>query len=186
MKRRNILQHVFLGLGILASASIMGLNLANADTLKDINGNPVEYNKSYYLEPKDYPGKGITHASWHLGSQWAYLDPNTRGLPIKIKPAISNNDVHVFENRLINIQMQTTNLNHSYLRVSKNYNGIQLSQSSLELGAWRTQNLSNSRFVTFKNAYSNKYLNHQGINAWLDATKSEQTVDTQWKLVPKN
>jgi hypothetical protein len=184
MKKRNILQHVFLGLGMLTGGSMIGLDSANADTLKDTNGNPVQSNKSYYLEPKEHPGKGINHASWNLG-QWAYLDSNTRGLPIKIKSTLSS-DVHISENRLIDIQMQTTNLNHSYLNISKTYNGIQLSSFSMEVGTWRAQNIPNSRFVTFKNAHTNKYMNHKGLSEWLDATKAEQTADTQWKLVPQN
>jgi hypothetical protein len=82
--------------------------------------------------------------------------------------------------------MQTTNLNHSYLNISKTYNGIQLSSFSMEVGTWRAKNIPNSRFVTFKNAHTNKYMNHKGLSEWLDATKTEQTADTQWKLVPQN
>lgn len=184
MKKRNILNHMFLGLGILTGGSMIGLNSASADTLKDANGNSVEYNKSYYLEPAEHPGKGSHHASWNLG-QWAYLDPNTRGLPIQIKCGPSGQS-HVSENLAIGIQMQTTNLDYSYLRVNRNYNGIQLTDFKLETGQWKAQNFPNSNSITFKNNYSNKYLNHQGLNKWLDATKSEQSADTQWKLVPQN
>ncbi|WP_144506962.1 hypothetical protein [Bacillus mycoides] len=185
MKKRNILQHVFLGLGMLTGGSIIGLDSANADTLKDTNGNPVEYDKSYYLEPKEHPGKGINHASWSLGTQWAYLESNTRGLPIQIKSGTSDRTC-VYENTNISIQLQTANLNYSYLGINKTYNGIQLGSFKMEVANWKSQNIPNSRFVTFKNTYTNKYMNHQGLNQWLDATRSTQTADTQWKLVPQN
>lgn len=181
--RKNARQTVA-GFALLSGIIMAGVNPASADTLKDSNGNSVEYNKSYYLEPKEHPGKGITHGSWNLG-QWAYLESNTQGLPIQIKFG-PNGQRHVSENLSIGIQMQTTNLPYSYLRVNRNYNGIQLTDFKLQTGEWKAQNSLNSNSITFKNDFTNKYLNHQGLNGWLDATKTEQTADTQWKLVPQN
>lgn len=188
MKKRNILNHVFLGLGILVSGSMFGLSSANADTLKDTNGNSVEYNKSYYLESAHLHGQGISHGYWNLG-QWAYLERNTLGLPIKLINEIRN-ERYVSDGSNVAIQMQTTNLPFSYLGVNKVYNGIQLSGYDSETSTWRAENFSNSdNSVTFKNHHTNKHLHNQGSGYWLDANAriyTEKLFPTRWKLVPQN
>ncbi|AIW88269.1 hypothetical protein bwei_5760 [Bacillus mycoides] len=197
MKQKKLLKHILFGLGILTGGSMIGLDSVSADTLKDKNGNSVQYGKSYYLEASAYDynsngisqRKGINYSSWNLGD-WVYLNQSGQGQTIKIQPAAplttDRDGQNINENTIIAIQMEMTNPKFSYLSINKSYNGIQLSDFSLLSSVWIAQNVSNSDSVTIKNNDTKKYMHFKFPNDWLDATESEPSLKAKWQLVPKN
>ncbi|MCQ6337095.1 MULTISPECIES: hypothetical protein [Bacillus cereus group] len=180
----------------------------NADTanyLLDIDGNPIEYNKSYYMEPCLFNGRGIAYETW-LGEDFVLLQhesgqsPSGQTIRFDHYAGIGGNKyVQTRDWTIIRADSPPVD-GLDMFGYNPTYHGVQLGTVARapklpkDTQVWipdsYSENINVSKknnYITFRNLYNNKYLSYKNTNdkSWLDARKDNIQEETLWRLIEK-
>lgn len=187
-----------IGFALLSGIVMAGGNSASAATLndvKDVNGNPVETGKSYYMESYAFPGQGLVYETWS-NDFWTKLGSRP-GEVVTFQSSWSGDSVRIQTNKAIeeDNELGLPTPAPLYLSIDSEADGVQLARSSYSNNTqWWIPTAPSSDMnlaftarncVAFKNYDSNKFMSSGDSFGWLYVNKSNMDSKTMWRLIPK-
>lgn len=201
----KIYQSIFSIIIVMFSFNSITINAETASCLLDIDGNPIEYNKSYYMEPYLFNGRGIAYETW-LGEEFVLLQhessPSPSGQTIRFEHYAGiggNRDVQTGDWTIIRADSPPVS-GLDMLGYNPTYHGVQLGTVASapklpkDTQVWipdsSPENINVSKinnYFAFRNLYNNKYLSYKNTNtkSWLDARKDNIQEETLWRFIAK-
>ncbi|PHC36241.1 hypothetical protein COF09_29385 [Bacillus toyonensis] len=201
----KIYQFIFTFIIVMFGFNSITVNAETASYLSDIDGNPIEYNKSYYMEPYLFNGRGIAYETW-LGEDFVLLQhessPSPSGQTIRFDHYAGiggNKYVQVGDWTIIRADSPPVD-GLDMFGYNPTYHGVQLGTVAgapklpKDTQVWIPNSYSENinvpkknNYFTFRNLYNNKYLSYKNTNAksWLDARKDNIQEETLWRFIAK-
>lgn len=195
---------VFTSIFVMLSLNLIVVN-ADTNYLLDADGNPVEYNKSYYMEPYLFNGRGLAYETW-LGENFVLLQhesslsPSGQTIRFDHYAGIdSSSNVKIGDWTIIRADNPPVN-GLDMFGYNPTYSGVQLGTVAMVPGLPKdTQvwipthpydefNLAKeNNYFNFENMYNKKYLSYKNTNAklWLDSKGHYLEEETLWRLIAK-
>ncbi|MCU4946873.1 hypothetical protein OCF15_17530 [Bacillus cereus] len=191
-------------IAVLSIDSIV-VNASTKSYLLDTEGNPVEYNKSYYMEPYLFSGRGLAYESW-LGENFVLLQhestsgPSGQTIKFDYYAGIGSNKCVQIDDWTV-IRAENPPINGlNMFGYNPTYHGVQLGTVAgapklpKDTQVWIPTTSSEKvifsgeiNYSAFKNMYNNKFLSYKNTNSksWLDARVSNIQEETLWRLIAK-
>ncbi|WP_141402180.1 hypothetical protein [Bacillus cereus] len=193
--KKKTFKHTLIGSAALMGILVSGGNsasAANLNDLKDVNGNPVETGKKYYMESYAFPGQGLVYDTWS-NDFWAKLGSRP-GEVITFEPSWSGDYVRMRTDKT-ELDYNEIELPVSYplyLGVNSETDGVQLALRNntqwwipTEPSSDMNLNFTARNCVAFKSYDSNKFMSSGDSFGWLYVNKSNMDSKTMWRLIPK-
>lgn len=212
---KKMIRHTLFGSAAIMGLLMIGTGSASAGyndpheleihfyaPFKDINGNAVQLNREYYMEPVDFPGQGLEYAQWST-SDWAKLTSNNR-MAVKFE-----NERYGINgmNSLVKIKTDKTKdiitddefwgplIDRNvpmYLGAGFNAEGVELHSlmTNQRHQYWipmqsSIPELASTNYIAFKNQEKDRYLAYRNSGQWLYVDQSTINSKTKWRLIPK-
>ncbi|MEH7217530.1 hypothetical protein [Bacillus toyonensis] len=187
---KKMMRHALLGVTMLTGIAMIGVDSASADTLKDSNGNPIVAGQQYYMQPYEFPGRGLAYA-WSTASNWAKLGS-------------SPGEAVTFEQTegWVRIKTDKWDWKHELLQpvltslyLAGNSDGVELRFDNPNHNTqWWTPTEPSSdmnsdfaarNYYAFKNYNNNQFMSYRNAGDWLYVDQSTMNSKTMWRLIKK-